>query len=93
MTGTETLQYVYLFDEVDSVESRVGGDWDAVRGLLGGKGANLADVSRLDVRAVGGGGAELLRSLLRYSHGTGVDARWLSPEIAPGSSHREPTAS
>ncbi len=40
-------RYVYLFDEVDLAESRVGGDWDAVRALLGGKGANLADMTRL----------------------------------------------
>ena len=31
MTGTDALQYASLFDEVDRVESRVGGDWDAVR--------------------------------------------------------------
>ena len=41
-------RYVYLFSEVELVESRVDGDWDAVRGLLGGKGANLADMTRLD---------------------------------------------
>ena len=32
MIGSDTLQYVYLFDEVDRVESRVGGDWEAVGG-------------------------------------------------------------
>ncbi len=42
-----STRYVYLFGELDRVEARVGGDWDAVRGLLGGKGANLADMTRL----------------------------------------------
>lgn len=35
-------KWVYLFDEMDQALSYVGGDWEAVRGLLGGKGANLA---------------------------------------------------
>jgi pyruvate,orthophosphate dikinase len=42
-------KYVYLFSELDDAEASVGGDWDAVRGLLGGKGANLADMTRLGV--------------------------------------------
>ncbi len=41
--------YVYSFDELDQVEARVGGDWEKVRGFLGGKGANLADMTRLGV--------------------------------------------
>ena len=35
-------KYVYLFEEVDEAEKYVGGDWEGVRSLLGGKGANLA---------------------------------------------------
>ena len=42
-------KYVYLFSEVDAAEASVGGDWEAVRRLLGGKGANLADMTRLGV--------------------------------------------
>ena len=42
-------KYVYLFSEVGEAEATVNGDWDAVRGLLGGKGANLADMTRLGV--------------------------------------------
>ncbi len=42
-------KWVYLFNELDAAEKYVGGDWDAVRGLLGGKGANLADMTRLGV--------------------------------------------
>ncbi|MDR3557294.1 MAG: pyruvate, phosphate dikinase [Syntrophobacteraceae bacterium] len=40
-------KWVYSFDELDQAASYVGGDWDRVRGLLGGKGANLADMTRL----------------------------------------------
>ena len=42
-------KWVYLFNELDQAEAYVGGDWDAVRGLLGGKGANLADMTRIGV--------------------------------------------
>ncbi|MHC1770731.1 MAG: pyruvate, phosphate dikinase [Flexilinea sp.] len=42
-------KWVYLFSEVDQAEVYEGGDWDKVRGLLGGKGANLADMTRIGV--------------------------------------------
>ena len=42
-------QYVYLFSEVEAVEEKVGGDWETVRALLGGKGANLAEMTRLGI--------------------------------------------
>ncbi len=42
-------KWVYLFNEVDQAEAYVGGDWDKVRGLLGGKGANLAEMTRIGV--------------------------------------------
>ena len=42
-------KWVYLFDEVDLAEKDVGGEWEHVRGLLGGKGANLADMTRIGV--------------------------------------------
>ena len=38
---------VYRFDQLDEVEKELVGGWDAVRGLLGGKGANLAEMTRL----------------------------------------------
>jgi len=41
-------KWVYTFDEVSEAEA-LAGDWDSVRGLLGGKGANLADMTRLGV--------------------------------------------
>jgi pyruvate,orthophosphate dikinase len=40
--------WVYRFDELDAAE-RVVADWEGVRGLLGGKGANLAEMTRLGV--------------------------------------------
>ncbi len=39
-------KWVYLFDEVALAEKAVGGTWDSVKGLLGGKGAGLADMTR-----------------------------------------------
>jgi len=42
-------KWVYLFNEVEEAENYVGGKWDGVRGLLGGKGANLADMTRIGV--------------------------------------------
>ncbi len=42
-------QWVYRFDEIDAAQQAVGGDWDDVRSLLGGKGANLGDMARLGV--------------------------------------------
>ncbi|MFN2303848.1 MAG: pyruvate, phosphate dikinase, partial [Anaerolineales bacterium] len=41
-------KWVYLFNEVEQAEEYAG-DWDGVRGLLGGKGANLADMARIGV--------------------------------------------
>lgn len=47
---SNTIQkYVYLFSEVDQAEKYANGSWEAVRGLLGGKGANLGDMTRLGV--------------------------------------------
>ncbi len=42
-------KWVYLFNELDKAEAYVGEDWDAVRALLGGKGANLAEMARIGV--------------------------------------------
>ena len=41
-------KWVYLFTELEAAEATAG-DWEAVRGLLGGKGANLAEMSRIQV--------------------------------------------
>ena len=41
-------KWVYLFEEVAEAE-KYAGDWEGVRGLLGGKGAGLADMTRAGV--------------------------------------------
>ena len=41
-------KWVYLFEEVDEAEKHAG-SWDGVRALLGGKGANLAEMTRIGV--------------------------------------------
>jgi pyruvate,orthophosphate dikinase len=41
-------KWVYLFHEVEEAE-KYAGSWDGVRGLLGGKGANLAEMTRIGV--------------------------------------------
>src|SRR5512147_1680961 len=41
--------WVYLYDEVRAVEKATGGDWDDVKGLVGGKGAGLLDMTRAGV--------------------------------------------
>jgi pyruvate,orthophosphate dikinase len=41
-------KFTYLFSEVEEAEQHAG-DWDSVRGLLGGKGANLAEMTRIGV--------------------------------------------
>ena len=42
-------KWVYLFNELAQAEAYLGGDWDKVRGLLGGKGANLAEMCRINL--------------------------------------------
>jgi len=42
-------KWVYGFSEIEEAERYVGGDWDGVRGLLGGKGANLGEMTRIGV--------------------------------------------
>ncbi len=41
--------WVYRFDQIDEARELVDGDWDSVRGLLGGKGANLGEMTRLGI--------------------------------------------
>lgn len=41
-------KWVYLYNEVKEAEEYAG-SWDGVRGLLGGKGANLAEMTRIGV--------------------------------------------
>jgi pyruvate,orthophosphate dikinase len=41
------MKWVYGFEEVEEIQTKAGGDWEAVRALLGGKGANLAEMARI----------------------------------------------
>jgi pyruvate,orthophosphate dikinase len=41
-------KWVYMFTELEAVEACTG-DWESVRALLGGKGANLAEMSRIQI--------------------------------------------
>ncbi len=41
--------YVFLFSEFAAVEQRVGGDREKIRGLLGGKGSNLAEMTHMGI--------------------------------------------
>ena len=45
----EDKKWVFSFDEVKVAEDYVGGSWEGVRALLGGKGSGLADMTRADV--------------------------------------------
>ena len=40
-------KWVYLFNEIEQAREYCGGDWEKVRGLMGGKGANLAEMTRI----------------------------------------------
>ncbi|MDH3944252.1 MAG: pyruvate, phosphate dikinase, partial [Anaerolineae bacterium] len=42
-------KWVYSFDQAAQAEADVGGEWEEVRALLGGKGANLAEMTRLGI--------------------------------------------
>lgn len=43
------MKYVYLFNELEEATEHVGGSWEGVRSLLGGKGANLAEMTRIEL--------------------------------------------
>lgn len=47
--ASASKKWVYLFSEVELAEKAVGGSWDKVRALLGGKGSGLADMTRAGV--------------------------------------------
>ncbi|GBC61486.1 pyruvate, phosphate dikinase [Desulfonema ishimotonii] len=42
-------KWVYLFSEIEKAEKYTGGQWDDVRGFLGGKGSGLADMKRIGI--------------------------------------------
>jgi len=49
VSGNADHKWVYLFNEVEVAEKNVGGSWDKVRSLLGGKGSGLGDMTRAGV--------------------------------------------
>src|SRR5210317_630666 len=49
MKKDSTQKYVYLFNEFDAAMAKCEEDWEGVRSLLGGKGANLLDATRLGI--------------------------------------------
>ena len=69
--------WVYGFDRLDDVEGLVGGGWDDVRALLGGKGANLAAMTRLGI-AVPPGFTITTQACLRWiaDDGTPPEGMW-----------------
>ena len=42
-----STKWVYLFTELDQAQRYAGNDWQKVLGLLGGKGANLGEMTRI----------------------------------------------
>ncbi len=40
-------QWVFRFDQIEAIEALARGSWDHVRTLMGGKGANLAEMTRI----------------------------------------------
>jgi pyruvate,orthophosphate dikinase len=46
---TTAKRWVYRFNETDVVQATLGGSWDKVRSLLGGKGAGLGDMTRAGI--------------------------------------------
>ncbi|MCZ7542905.1 MAG: pyruvate, phosphate dikinase [Anaerolineae bacterium] len=75
-------KWVYLFEEVDKAEA-VAGSWDGVRALLGGKGANLAEMTRIGV-PVPPGFIITTRACIQYQHegATFLDKIWHDVEAA-----------
>ena len=78
---SDALKYVYLFNQVDEVGKKVGGDWEKVRALLGGKGAGLADMTRLGV-AVCPGFTVTTEACNRYLSGNGFPKEVWEQEVA-----------
>ena len=63
----DSSRWVYGFHELDTIERARAASWDAVRTLLGGKGANLAEMTRLGI-PVPPGFTVTTEACLRYLH-------------------------
>ncbi|MGD8297099.1 MAG: PEP/pyruvate-binding domain-containing protein, partial [Desulfobacterales bacterium] len=42
-------KWIFLFNDIEQAVADSGGEWSSVRGLLGGKGANLAEMVRIGI--------------------------------------------
>jgi pyruvate,orthophosphate dikinase len=83
-----TENWVYSFEDLDAVQASLDGDWEAVRGLLGGKGANLADMTRLGV-PVPPGFVITTRACNAFSDADGVMPDGLWDQVVAAMEHLE----
>ena len=72
--------WVYRFDQLDDAEKAVGSAWDDVKALLGGKGANLAEMTRLGI-PVPPGFTVTTAACLRYLDGDNTPPESLWDEV------------
>ena len=79
-------RWVYGFDQIEAAEAAVDGNWDEVRALLGGKGANLADMTRIGI-PVPPGFTVTTEACNRFLHlgGSFPDDLWPQVKAAIGS--------
>ena len=89
-TDAITKKYVYLFEEIDAAMARFDGDFEAVRGLLGGKGANLAEMCSLGIPVPPGFTLPTELCTKFYSDGSKLDDAVLAA-IGEGVAHIEAT--
>jgi pyruvate,orthophosphate dikinase len=76
-------KWVFLFNEVDQAEWRMEENWDGVRALLGGKGANLGEMTRLGV-PVPSGFTVTTEACLTYLRGGEVFPTGLWEQVLAG---------
>lgn len=69
-------KWVYLFSEINEAQELVGGSWDKVRALLGGKGAGLGDMTRADVPVPPGLTITTEACNAYHAHGHFPDGMW-----------------
>jgi pyruvate, orthophosphate dikinase len=73
-------KWVYRFEELNQAEQYVGGQWDGVRGLFGGKGANLAEMQRIGL-PVPPGFTITTEACNAYLHAGGVFPEGMWPQV------------
>jgi pyruvate,orthophosphate dikinase len=75
--GKTPARWVYLFSELDLVEEVTGTKWDNVKAFLGGKGANLAEMTRIGLPVPPGFSVTTQACNAYMEHGnTWPDALW-----------------